>query len=117
MAQVIVQPAANSEARIHFANTIEKPVSLAMVRPHMSQVSYKRLAGFYDGNEVWVWGVKPGVYNKWSRIQTGDTVMFYRDKRFIRTSIVTLVCQNRDLAINLWGQGLDSEPWEYIFRK
>jgi len=54
-------------------------------------------------------GATPGVYSRWARIHTGDIVMFYRDKRFIRTAKVTFPCQNRALAIELWGRDPDGE--------
>ena len=55
------------------------------------------------------------MYNKWARIQTGDIVMFYRDKRFIRTLKVTFLCQNNELAVDLWGRDPDGGTWEYIY--
>ena len=115
MPQVIVQPAAGLEARRHFTNTIERSVPLTRIQPHMSEADYRRLAAFYDGDHVWVWGATPGVYSRWARIHTGDIVMFYRDKRFIRTAKVTFPCQNRALAIELWGRDPDGETWEYIY--
>ena len=115
MTQIIVQPAAGAEARIHYANTIETPVPLARVRPFFSDSEFQRLSSFYTGDSVWVWGARPGVHNKWARIQTGDIVLFYRQKRFIQSATVTLVCQNPELAIDLWGRDPDDETWEYIY--
>jgi len=49
------------------------------------------------------------------RFQTGDIVMFYQSKRFISYANVTFMCQNRDLALNLWQSGPDGVTWEYIY--
>jgi len=115
MPQIIVQPAAGVEARRHYTNTIETPVRLARVRPFLSDQDYQRLISFYDDENVWVWGSRPGVYSRWARIQTGDIVMFYRAKRFISYAKVTVVCQNHDLAVNLWRRDPDGGTWEYVY--
>ena len=60
MNHVILQPAGNKGARSHYADTIEKPVGLGLIRKHISSDLYEKLSSLYPHGVVPVWGVTPG---------------------------------------------------------
>jgi hypothetical protein len=115
---VAVQPCGDSVAQSHFVDTITNTVPLSTILAELSPTDKERVAKSC-GSQVAVWGVTPGKKNqnrtKWSRLQPGDVVLLYRQKKlFFRSRILDLV-HSRALAAKLWGYTKDGETWEYIY--
>lgn len=117
MTQVILQPASGVHPTEHYRETIEKPVPLERIRPHISDELFVTLKGLYPEGRALVWGAIPGVQNtpKWDRMQTGAIVLFYKDKKFISSAQLTLKTRNSQLARELWKTRKGGETWELVF--
>ena len=79
MINVILQPAGGPEARIHYRDTIDQPVSIDRLRRHLSDSAMATLGLGPDVRGVPTWGVKPSQRRLWERIGPGDVVLFTGD--------------------------------------
>lgn len=119
MSKIILQPAGDGDAREHFIDTIEHPVSLDRIKPYVSQEIYTKLKNLYPNSFVPVWGVTPGHKEvnkrKWERVESGDIALFSRDKVIFASATVAFTTHNKKLALNLWQTNPEGETWEYIY--
>lgn len=118
MPKIILQPAAGSEAREHFQDTIERPVSLAANRdllgPH-----YDALLKRFPAGTCAMWGVTPGRNDvnvaKYERASVGDAVLFAGGGRFFAIGTVAYMWHSPKLAVRLWGRDHQGQTWEYMY--
>ena len=118
MAKVIQQPAAGAEAREHFQDTIEKPVSLEANRdllgPH-----YEALQERFPAGSCAMWGVTPGKngvnVGKYQRASVGDAVLFAGQGRFFAIGTVAYMWHSPELAVRLWGRDPQGQTWEHMY--
>lgn len=119
MKHIILQPAANTESRKHYNDTIKNPISFDRLSRFLNQEEISRLESLYPHKKVLVWGVVPGKnetnIRKWERICRGDVVLFCRNNMIISTATVTHKLHNRDLALDLWSTDSTGNTWEYIY--
>lgn len=116
--QLVMQPCGDSDAIRHYIETIENPVPLARILPFLPE-SERDLVLATFGEAAAVWGVTPGKNNinanKWLRMQLGDIVLLYRDKRFFFKGEVAYKIHAPELARELWQERTDGTTWEYVF--
>ncbi|MCL0100048.1 hypothetical protein M1O55_04195 [Dehalococcoidia bacterium] len=62
-----------------------------------------------------VWGIRPSMVSQWNKIQVGDKVMFYRDKKYFSLSTVTWKINSDSLAVDLWNFHKLGDTWEFIY--
>ena len=64
-----------------------------------------------------VWGVTPSRAPKssWEKLQIGDLVAFYSQRKFYLLGQIVDKFHNEDLARYLWGENQKGETWEYIY--
>jgi hypothetical protein len=116
--QLVLQPCGDSDARQHFVDTIERPVSISRISPFLSD-SERRLVESTFGAAVAVWGVTPAIDGSnakaWERMDLGDTVLLYRAGKFFFRGVVAYKTRNERLAVDLWSRKADGSTWEYVF--
>jgi hypothetical protein len=119
MSLVILQPTGNQDARIHYEDTIIKPVRLEEVKKYLTAENYNELSSLYNVEEVSIWGVTRGTndvnFNKWNKIKPGDISLFARNKKIFSSAVVTYKLHNKSLAKSLWGTNSDGDTWECIY--
>lgn len=119
MARVILQPAGSKDARQHYVDTIENPVTIEHLAEFLPPERIRELEEIYPDGEVPTWGVTPGKNDlnkrKWERIQPGDVTLFSRQGAVIASAVTTVKLHNRKLALDLWGTDEDGETWEYVY--
>nr|BFF03725.1 hypothetical protein GCM10020241_54000 [Streptoalloteichus tenebrarius] len=73
---------------------------------------------FPDG-QARMWGVVPGKnganVSKAKRLQAGDFVLFYGDKKLYLAGTVAVRWENQALAERLWGLDHRNQTWEYMY--
>jgi hypothetical protein len=119
MSLVILQPTGNQDARVHYEDTIIKPVRLEKVKKYLTAEDYNELSSLYNVEEVSIWGVTRGTndvnFNKWNKISPGDISLFARNKKIFSSAVVTYKLHNKNLAKALWGTNSDGDTWECIY--
>ena len=116
--QLVLQPCGDSDAAKHYVDTIANRVPISRILPHL-QANERNSFQTTFSEPVAVWGVTPGVNDvnakKWRRVQTGDTALLYRNKRFFFKGTIAFKTRSYDLAKELWSVRTDNTTWEYIF--
>ena len=94
MSKVILQPCGDVNARKHYVDTIEHPISLQKISNFVSAKEISILEKIYPAGKVYVWGVTPGAknvnINKWNRIEKGDVCLFSRKGGIFASGVETL---------------------------
>lgn len=119
MNRIILQPCGSADARAHYVDTIQHPVSIDRIKGFASANDTEKLGNIYGGRSVAVWGVVPGKKNtnigKWNRIEPGDVTLFARTGEIFASAVVTYKIHNKNLAQNFWGFDHRGQTWEYIY--
>jgi hypothetical protein len=119
MTLVVLQPAGNKDAREHYVDTIENPVTLDSIKDHLTAEEFDDLSNRFPKGFVFFWGVTPGKNNanvgKWEKITEGDVVLFAREKFIYSSGVVASKLHNRKLATHLWNVNAEGETWEYMY--
>ncbi|UEG48631.1 hypothetical protein LK994_08275 [Ferruginibacter lapsinanis] len=117
MSKIILQPSGNRDAREHYLDTIETPVPLTRIQPHITAEEFQNLSQIYPTGLCYVWGVTPGGNNitKWDRIQRGDVTLFSKEGAIYASGVTTFKLHSRNLASTLWGYNNNGETWEYVY--
>ena len=92
MNNVILQPAADPDARRNYQATVESTVALSDIQPHVTKSMLNELTLSAEGAGVRVLGVRSVHRTPWTRIQRGDVVLFAREKRFFSEADMILYC-------------------------
>ncbi|MEV8631935.1 hypothetical protein AB0395_09780 [Streptosporangium sp. NPDC051023] len=118
--RVMMQPAslAKPSVRRHYEDTIQRPVNLTTYS-HLLGSDLDVLRPLYPSDTAPMWGVTPGKKNvnvgKYKKLQPGDYVFFYGQKRLYLGGLVTHTFHNPALALQLWGTDDDGKTWEYMY--
>lgn len=116
--RLVLQPCGGAEAVAHFEDTIENPVPVTRILPHLSAADRDLVSNRLE-DRVAVWGVTPATNGSnaamWSKMRVGDTVLLYRSGRFFLKAIVSFKVHSKELALDLWSKNADGLTWEYIF--
>ncbi len=122
MSRVIIQPAANKLAQLHYGNTIEKTVPLQRIAPLCSVELSKDLKKIYPTSEVRMWGVQGSDHPKtknqdtWSQLEPDHAVIFSGEGVMLGTGVIARTTHNPELAKEIWGVDPDTDKtWEYIY--
>lgn len=119
MSKVILQPAGDGDAKKHYADTIQNLVPLEEIQPFVSVELYNRFKALFVEGKVAVWGVTPGEKeinrHKWEKVQSGDVVLFSRNKLIFAKATVVFSTHNKELALHLWKSNEKGNTWEYIY--
>tara|TARA_B100002051_G_C16701945_1_gene621522 strand:- start:43 stop:1326 length:1284 start_codon:yes stop_codon:yes gene_type:complete len=118
MSSVILQPAGNPDARQHYVDTVDNPVSIDRIGDLVDTNDLSIIKNIYSEG-AYVWGVTPGQnlinHRKWERIQRGDVCLFSRAGHIFASGVVTYKIHNKNLALDLWKTDDNGNTWEYIF--
>ncbi|MFB4326419.1 HNH endonuclease [Priestia sp. BR_2] len=120
MTLVILQPAGTDTSEFNFNSTMKKTVSLDKIAKY-DKAYGEYLSNIYKDGGAPTWGVTPAKNKsnakKWERVNRGDVVFFYAQKRYFATAVVTGKLHCKSLALDLWGWKDRNEgvTWEYIY--
>jgi hypothetical protein len=118
MINVAIQPCGDSDAGIHYQDTILNPVPALKIAKSLSEDQLKEFNKL-SLKEVAVWGVTPGVKfvnkNKWAKLKSGDIALLYRNKQIFSQGQIIHCLHSKKLAEDLWSSNAKGDTWEYIY--
>ncbi|WP_456272633.1 HNH endonuclease [Bacillus sp. AK031] len=112
-----LQPASatNKVAQKNLKLTIYKRAPEELITSFIpSKTKREYLKKISNGKGFYVWGVRSGVYNQWTKLSRGDHVMFASKGNFFLWGTVVITLHSPDLARQLWPDS-DDESFEYIY--
>jgi len=101
--RLVLFSVAGEAAFEHYENTILKDVNTSNFETSdMKKFSNVRMWGAIDrqANQN---------RSKWSKLHKGDTILFYRDKKYITKMILDGTEDNSEIAKKIWGEKIDHE--------
>ena len=116
MTDVYIFTASNKVAFKHFQDTIEQPVSDALIKQHLPADEYLQLQLSMQGTPTYAWVAQPGSGNQttWGLLAPGDYVLGYAQGGFVRLARVAMKTKNQELATALWSLE-DGDTWEMMY--
>jgi hypothetical protein len=120
MSNVITQPCADKDSKLHYQHTVQHAVALADMLPLLASKDAEALRQIYPNGQCTLWGVVAGPkdrnVSRWQRIQESDVVLFFADNKIFASAVVTYKVQNAVVAALIWGLEKKSEqPFEYLY--
>lgn len=103
---VFLAPYGNDAALENFENTVVEGIEADRVRQFADDPPA-------TGDRVTLWGTKPANDGTWNKIDPGDYITFYRDKKYTHACKVRHTEQNEALARDVW-PNFEDEPWDRI---
>lgn len=125
--QIAFQPIGSQKGEINLEKTVNNCIDLDGIKELLCDNHYKNLLEIYPNKKIRIWGVQ-AVANKsedkkrnspniakWDKLQNGTKILFYWDKKFIKSATVTYVLWNKKIAEHLWDLSDTNEAWECLY--
>lgn len=116
---VAIQPAGSPESRTHYADTVARPVDVALHAQLLEDEQRANLLSVATDGRIALWGVTPGKggvnSRKYQRLRVGDLVLFTRDKKVFVSGRIGALLENPALARALWGELEDGQTWQHMY--
>ncbi|MBL1433960.1 DUF3883 domain-containing protein [Candidatus Wolfebacteria bacterium] len=107
-----IAPRSGEKSHKNYQSTIKNGVPLKRISKHLDS---EEVAILSKEEIVYAWGNRQGTVSSWNKMQDGDLVIFYANKRLVMTGEVYLKKHSPDLALTLWPPDDQGNPWEYVF--
>lgn len=112
-------PPGNTEAMVHYEDTIRKKVSFERVSRFLTRDEGAKLRKVFGPRPIAVWGSRDGSANrpKFDRMREGDDILIVEGSHIKLMGKVALKTVNPDLSRELWQnlRGDTSAGWDLIY--
>lgn len=96
--------------------TIYNKIQLNKYTDYLTDKDKEELESLGLLNGCHMWGAEPGPSNasRWGKVEIGDRIIGYSQKKFICYGPIVYKIHNRNLAEAVWGISKKGTTWEYI---
>lgn len=96
--------------------TIYNKINLSKYKELLTDEEIESLKKLDLLDGCYMWGAKPGPDNikRWNKVENGDKIIGYSQKRFICYGTIVYKMHNERLAEAIWGRNKEGATWEYI---
>jgi hypothetical protein len=116
---ILYMPTANTEAMVHYEDTIRKKVAPGRILPLVSSSVSRKLAQFFGQRPIAVWGSRdtPANRAKFDRMTEGDEILIVEGQTIKLLGRVAYKDVNPRLSQELWKnlRGGTTEGWDLIY--
>ena len=116
--KVVIQPCSDKISAANLEKTIFKSVASKKILEFIPDHNEEQFARSFP-NQANLWGVTNGSNNrslkKWEKIQDGDKILLYRNKKLFLSGTIGFKIKLKNLARELWGAKDDGSTWENIY--
>jgi hypothetical protein len=97
-------PPGNSEAMVHYEDTIRRKVEAERIYSHSSNILKEQLSRIFGGRPIAVWGsnASPANRSKFEKMQPGDDVLIVEGPIIKLLGKVAATTISSDLSNELW---------------
>lgn len=110
--QIFLAPRSNETAYKNFKSTIKDGVDYKQVEPFLTEEGQTILKA---QDKIFAWGNKETKKTSWGKMNTGDLVLFYKDKKFVYSGKLVFKQQSENLSTALWPSKKGQKPWTCVF--
>src|SRR5262249_46479846 len=112
-------PPGNTEAMIHYQDTIRNKVGFERIAPHVSSTLGRRLQQVFGPHPIAVWGSRDSAANraKFDRMAEGDEILIVEGETIKLLGRVASKLVNPSLSADLWKniRGDTTEGWNLVY--
>ena len=116
--KVVIQPCSDKISAANLEKTIFKSVATKKILEFIPDHNTEQFARSFP-NQANLWGVTNGSNNrnlkKWEKINDGDKILLYRNKKLFLSGTIGFKIKLQNLARELWGTKDDGSTWENIY--
>jgi hypothetical protein len=116
---LLYMPPGNSEAMVHYEDTIRQRVPLERIAPLVSRGLTDELKRVFGPNRIAVWGSVPGPRNQqtFDRMAAGDYVIIVEGDRVRLLGQIAAKTANAELSRELWRslKGDGNTSWSLVY--
>jgi hypothetical protein len=116
---LVYMPLGNTEAMVHYEDTIKRRVPLARIRPFVSRAEASKLEDLFGQRPIAVWGSRDSDRNRstFDRMRPGDDVLIIEGPAIRFIGKVAAKRVDPKLSRELWKQlrPADVEGWDLIY--
>lgn len=112
MARYFLAPRSGETSYKNFLSTIKYGVPYNNIEPYLTQEGKDILQ---KQEVIYSWGNREGKRSEWKKIQNGDVVIFYARGYLVMAGKVIYKQHSDDLALAMWPQDENGQPWSYTF--
>ncbi|WP_019630188.1 hypothetical protein [Actinomadura atramentaria] len=119
--KVMFQPARlkTKSVKKHYEDTVLNPVDLDANADLLGEEDLRILQELSPAGRAVMWGMTPGKggvnVSRYEKLERGDYVFFYGDKRLYLGGSISHLFRNAELADRLWGRDDDGRTWECMY--
>jgi hypothetical protein len=107
-----IAPRSGEKSHKNYLSTIKHGVPFARIEQFLSQEG-KDILGKEE--TIYAWGNRKGKATEWSRMEKGDTIIFYAHRNLVMSGTVIFKQHSPELALSMWPADENGNPWEYTF--
>lgn len=115
---ILYIPPGNSEAMVHYQDTIVNRVPVERIGPLVSMTIRAQLMRIFGRNPIAVWGSEAGPRNRsnFERMSPGDDIIIVEGERIKLVGKIAAKTESRPLSRQLW-KTLSGDPttWDLIY--
>jgi hypothetical protein len=115
--QVLLIPTSGKLKYLNYIKTVEYSVNTNELLTVCDKKNIKLINKIKSEN-VHLWGVPDGHNNQnlkeWNKAQTGDTCLFYRDKKYFSQSKIISKFEDENIALRLWKKDHKGDVWKNL---
>lgn len=114
---IFIITASSQASKEHIDATIENPIPKEKIEPHFRGADLEQVKKIGRLHGYYAWGAKEGDYNTrtWNRMQTGDHLLVYQNKKYTYYSKIVFKNRNKEFALDNWKTDTDGKTWEYMY--
>src|SRR6266851_3786585 len=116
---LLYMPPGNTEAMVHYQDTIKNKVALRRVAPFISQDLRAKLISVFGDVPIAVWGSQAGPKNRgnFETMSPGDDVLIVEGNSVRLIGKIAAKVENEELSRELWKPltGKGATPWKLVY--
>jgi hypothetical protein len=116
---ILYMPPGNTEAMVHYEDTIRKKVALERISQHATQSVVRRLTQIFGARPIAVWGSRDSKANraKFERMNDGDEILIIEGSTIKLLGRVACKTISPSLSQELWKnlRGETKDGWNLIY--
>ena len=116
---LLYMPPRNLEAMLHYRETIETPVPLARIAPHLPPRARERLKSIFGDRPIAVWGSRDGRGNRsqFEKMAEGDEILIVEGRSIKLLGKVAMKVVSPELSREFWKSldGNSAGGWDLIY--
>ena len=115
--QIFLAPRSDYHSANNLQNTIDFGIQYNEIESLITDIDIKNILKTEQNSKdkLMVWGNTPGRAASWNKMNSGDLILFYQDRKYTYAGNLLVKFRNKALSDKLWGPDENGVSWEYVY--